>query len=73
MNVLIRDIDENTKWNEVVGLLDLFTTKKEFANELKEKRKIIFDDERLNLTNPIIVGIQDNGNMYVEFIKKDGN
>lgn len=67
MNVLIRNVDKETKWNEVVGILDLLTTHDEFIKELDIKKTIIFNDSRLNLTKPIKVSQQDNGNLCVEF------
>ena len=67
MNVLIRNVTPNIKWGQVVALLDLFITNEEFAEELKRKKRIIFDDPILKLDVPIIVERQDNGNLCIDF------
>lgn len=67
MNVLIRSIDKDTKWNEVVGILALLTTQDEFIEKLDLMKELVFSDKRLNLTRPIIITKQGNGNICVEF------
>ena len=67
MNVLIKGVNKETKWNEVVGILDLLTAHNPFIKELDDKKTITFDDPILKLTNPITVKKQPNGNLCVTF------
>jgi len=71
VNVLIRNVTSHTKWNEVVGILDLLTTNTEFIGKIERMKEITFDDKRLKLTQPIRVLKQDNGNLCVEFLEEE--
>lgn len=70
MNVLIRNVKKDTKWNEVIGIVSLLTSNEEFIEQLDQRKSITFDDKKLNLSCPIKVEKQGNGNLCVEFMEE---
>jgi hypothetical protein len=63
MNILIRNYPKNADTGQLAAIINLLTN--EFAKELEQKKKILFDDEKLK--NKFIAELQPNGNLCFDF------
>lgn len=67
MNILIRNYKKEYSAEELSAIIHTVTN--DFEDELKRKKRLRFDDERLQ--NKFEIELQGNGNLLIEYDKEE--